>query len=224
MRIFVFSLVFFLGASLAGAQTVPEVVPKFGPETAPPSAEDFNPLPEELPDGGGQVVVEDTDPDEEKSRLDELFADLSEVDTPKAAERIARNIQLIWMASGSDTVDVLMARAGKAIQAEEHGLALDLLDTVVILRPSYAEGWNRRATVHYMREDFGKSLVDIERTLALEPRHWGALSGLAIIQRRLGFEADALATFRRALEVNPGLENAAKAVEALEKDAEGAPA
>ncbi|MEO9530891.1 tetratricopeptide repeat protein [Roseibium sp.] len=220
MRIFVFTLLVLLGAPSAGAQTVPD----FGPEAAPPSAEDFSPLPEDLPEEGGQVVVEDTDPDEEKSRLDELFTDLAEVDTPKSAERIAREIQLIWMASGSDTVDVLMSRAGKAIQAEDHGLALDLLDAVVILKPSYAEGWNRRATVHYMREDFGKSLVDIERTLALEPRHWGALSGLAIIQRRLGFETEALTTFRRALEVNPGLENAAKAVETLEKDAEGAPA
>lgn len=129
-----------------------------------------------------------------------------------------------WMDSGSDTVDILMSRAGKAIQSEDQALALDLLDVIVVLRPSYAEGWNRRATVHYMREDFGKSLVDIERTLALEPRHWGALSGLAIIQRRLGFKDDALATFKRALEINPGLENATKAIEDLEKEAEGSPA
>jgi len=220
MRIFLFALLLVLGPAVAGAQPVPDL----GPEAAPPSAEDFNPLPEDLPEEGGQVVVEDTDPDEEESRLDELFADLAEAETPKAAERVARDIQIIWMESGSATVDVLMSRAGKALQAEDHGLALDLLDVVVILKPSYAEGWNRRATVHYMREDFGKSLVDIERTLALEPRHWGALSGLAIIQRRLGFEGEALETFKRALAVNPGLENATKAIEGLEKDAEGEPA
>lgn len=219
MRIFVFALLFILAPSLAWAQPVPDL----GPEAEPPSAEDFSPLPEDLPEEGGQVVVEDADPDEEQSRLDELFAGLAEATTPKAAERIARDIQIMWMESGSPTVDVLMSRAGKAIQAEDHGLALDLLDVVVILKPSFAEGWNRRATVHYMREDFGKSLVDIERTLALEPRHWGALSGLAIIQRRLGFEKDALKTFKRALEVNPGLENATKAIEDLEKDAEGEP-
>jgi tetratricopeptide (TPR) repeat protein len=217
MRIFVFALFMALGASAAGAQPVPDL----GPETAPPSAEDFNPLPEDVPEEGGQVVVEEADPEEEKTRLDELYAELAAAETPEAAERVARIIQRMWMESGSDTVDVLMSRAGKAIQADDHGLALDLLDTVVILKPSFAEGWNRRATVHYMREDFGKSLVDIERTLALEPRHWGALSGLAIIQRRLGFEDEALATFRRALELNPGLENATKAIEDLEKEAEG---
>jgi Flp pilus assembly protein TadD len=59
--------------------------------------------------------------------------------------------------------------------------------------------------------------------LALEPRHWGALSGLAIIQRRLGFEDESLSTFRRALEIHPGLENATNAIEALEKAAEGEP-
>ncbi|POF31050.1 tetratricopeptide repeat protein [Roseibium marinum] len=217
MRIFVFALLYMLSVPLAGAQTVPDL----GPEVEPPSAEDFNPLPEELPEEGGKVVVDETDPDAEKSRLEQLYSDLAEAKSPKSAERIAREIQMIWMASGSDTVDVLMSRAGKAIQSEDPALALDFLDVVVILKPSYAEGWNRRATVHYMREDFGKSLVDIERTLALEPRHWGALSGLAIIQRRLGFEDDALDTFRKALDVNPGLENAAKAIVDLEKNAEG---
>ncbi|MEO1112838.1 MAG: tetratricopeptide repeat protein [Pseudomonadota bacterium] len=220
MRIFVFTCLFSMVPFLAGAQPVPDL----GPEVDPPSAEDFNPLPEDLPESGGQVVVEETDPEEEQSRLDQLFDDLAQSGEPSDAERAAREIQMIWMESGSDTVDILMSRAGQAIQADDHALALDLLDVVVILKPSFAEGWNRRATVHYMREDFGKSLVDIERTLALEPRHWGALSGLAIIQRRLGFDDDALVTFKRALEVNPGLENAVEAIEDLEKKAEGAPA
>ena len=221
MRIFVFALVSIAGVALAAAQTVPDL----GPDVDPPSAEDFSPLPEDLPDeGGADVVVEEDNPDEEKSRLEELYAELAEADTPQASERIAREIQMIWIKSGSDTVDVLMSRAGKAIRSDDSALALDLLDVVVILKPSYAEGWNRRATVHYMREEFGKSLVDIERTLALEPRHWGALSGLAIIQRRLGYTDEALQTFRKALEINPNLENAGEAVEDLEKDAEGEPA
>lgn len=215
-----FALLYSMSATLAGAQPVPDL----GPEIEPPSAEDFSPLPETLPEEGGQVSVEETDPDEEKSRLEQLYSDLATSDDPSASERTVREIQRIWMDSGSATVDVLMSRAGKAIQADDHALALDLLDVVVVLKPTFAEGWNRRATVHYMREDFGKSLVDIERTLALEPKHWGALSGLAIIQRRLGFEVEALKTFKRALAVNPSLENAAKAIEDLEKEAEGEPA
>lgn len=220
MRIFVFTALIALMPALAAAQPVPDL----GPEVEPPSVEDFSPLPEDQPEEGGQVAVDEADPEEELSRLDGLFSDLAEADDPSAAKKVAREIQRIWMDSGSPTVDILMSRAGKAIQVEDLSLALDLLDVVVVLKPSYAEGWNRRATVFYMREDFGKSLVDIERTLALEPRHWGALSGLGIIQRRLGFEENALDTFRRALDINPGLENAVESIEDLEKTAEGEPA
>ncbi|MFC6657994.1 tetratricopeptide repeat protein [Roseibium salinum] len=217
---FVLALLYALSAAIATAQPVPDL----GPNAEPPSADDFSsPLPEDQPEEGGEVVVEEAEPGEEESRLDALYSELAKAESPQAAERIARQIQMLWIESGSDTVDVLMSRAGKAIQADEFGLALDLLDVVVLMKPSYAEGWNRRATVHYMREDFGKSLVDIERTLSLEPRHWGALSGLAIIQRRLGFETESLTTFRRALEVHPGLENATKAIEDLQKGAEGEP-
>ncbi|MEP3049090.1 MAG: tetratricopeptide repeat protein [Roseibium sp.] len=215
-----FALLIPLSAGLASAQPVPDL----GPETQPPSAEDFDAVPQDPPEEGGQVVVEENDADEAESKLDQLYAELAEADDPATRERTTRKIRALWIKSGSDTVDVLMSRSGKAIQADNHALALDLLDVVVVLKPSFAEGWNRRATVHYMREEFGKSLVDIERTLALEPRHWGALSGLAIIQRRLGFESDALATFKKALEIHPGLENASEAVESLEKAAEGAPA
>ncbi|MEP3430558.1 MAG: tetratricopeptide repeat protein [Roseibium sp.] len=215
-----FTLLFLTSAGLVSAQPVPDL----GPEAQPPSAQDFDAVPEDLPEEGGQVVVDENDADETESKLDQLYAELSETAGPATRERVTRKIRALWMNSGSDTVDVLMSRSGKAIQADNHALALDLLDVVVILKPSFAEGWNRRATVHYMREEFGRSLVDIERTLALEPRHWGALSGLAIIQRRLGFEADALATFKKALEIHPGLENAAEAVKTLEKAAEGSPA
>ena len=117
-----------------------------------------------------------------------------------------------------------MSRSTKALRADNHGLALDLLDVVVTLKPKFAEGWNRRATVFYMQKEYGRSLVDIERTLALEPRHWGALSGLGIIQKRLGKDEAAMETFRRALEIHPGLENARQALDALEKAAEGDPA
>ncbi|GAA0776898.1 tetratricopeptide repeat protein [Roseibium denhamense] len=219
MRIFAFTTALLICSGFALAQPVPDL----GPDVQPPSAEDFDALPDVPEDEGGQVVVEEDGGDEEKSRIDQLFADLAEADEPGTTQRAAREIQRAWMDSGSPTVNLLMARAGKAIQADDHALAMDLLDTIVILKPDYAEGWNRRATVHYMREDFGKSLVDIERVLALEPRHWGALSGLGIIQRRLGFEDDALKTFQRALAIHPGLENASEAVEDLQKGADGEP-
>ena len=79
MRIFVFALLFLAGTSLASAQPVPDL----GPEAEPPSAEDFNALPDDLPEDGGQVVVDESDPEDEKSRLDELFANLAKSDNPK---------------------------------------------------------------------------------------------------------------------------------------------
>lgn len=220
MRLFLFYIGLLVSAGLASAQPMPDL----GPEGAPPSVEDFDALPDAVPDEGARVAVEDGDLEEALSRLDQLYNDLARSDDPAERQRVVRDIRRIWMESGSSTVNLLMARSGRAIQVDDHALALDLLDVVVVLRPTFAEGWNRRATVHYMRQDFGKALVDIERALALEPRHWGALSGLAIIQRRLGFEDQALQTFQRALEIHPGLQNAADAVRDLEKSADGAPA
>jgi Flp pilus assembly protein TadD len=89
------------------------------------------------------------------------------------------------------------------------------------LAPNFAEGWNRRATINYLREDYGRALVDIERTLALEPRHWGAMSGLGIILRRMGRDDEALATFKEVLKLNPTSENARKAVDALSEQFAG---
>ncbi|MTI00122.1 tetratricopeptide repeat protein [Roseibium sp. RKSG952] len=216
MRFSVFILFVFVSALAAQAQPTPDL----GPESELPSVDDLDTLPElEIEEGAGTVA----DGSRDLEVLDALFEQLAISGDPQTTEAIANEIQKIWLKSGSDTVDVLMQRASKAMQADDHGLALDLLDVIVTLKPDFAEGWNRRATVFYMRQDYGSSLADIERTLALEPRHWGALSGLAIIQRRLGVEDRALDSFRQALKIHPGLENARTAVEELELEEQGEP-
>ena len=123
-----FALLICLTPVSGNAQPVPDL----GPETETPSVEDFDALPQAETDQGGQVVVDEADPDETLSKLDSLYADLAGADDPAARARVSRDIRRIWMDSGSDTVDLLMARAGQAIQAEDHGLALDLLDVVVV--------------------------------------------------------------------------------------------
>ena len=216
MRLFLFILLMSLATPASLAQQAPEL----GPDVDTPSLDDLHSLPEnEEDETGGKVVADGTDQDQKA--LDELFEKLGEAETPEQALAIGQKIQAKWLESGSDTVDALMSRAAVALRANKYGLALDLLDVVVTLKPDFAEGWNRRATVYYVQQDFGRSLADIERTLALEPRHWGALSGLAIIQRRIGEDDKALTTFRRALEINPGLKNAKEAVDEMEKEAEG---
>ncbi|MBO0346971.1 tetratricopeptide repeat protein [Roseibium sp. CAU 1637] len=209
-----------------------QTVPDLGPEADIPSLDDLDTLldtpegeegSEGAEDGSGVTVLEEnlTGEGAKTAPLDGLFDDLAAAEGETQARIRAHRIQLLWLRSGSDTVDLLMRRAGTALQQEDLILAQDLLDVVVTLAPEFAEGWNRRATVFYMKSDFSKSLADIERTLALEPRHWGALSGLGIIQRRLGQDKRALETFRRALSIHPGLENASEAIETLEKDAAG---
>ncbi|NRG17321.1 tetratricopeptide repeat protein [Rhizobiales bacterium] len=216
MRYFVFLLAattgFSLAAGLAPAQTVP-------PEFSPPSLEDLPPAPEDDAIDVPAPAVEGED--KLAQELDKLFTELKAAEKEGEANRIAAQIQRLWLKSGSPTVDLLMARSAAAMKAEEYGLALDLLDTVTRLEPEYAEGWNRRATVYYLQENFGRSLTDIERVLALEPRHWGAISGLGIILRRLDKKEEALATFKKVLELNPMSANARKAVEDLEAETAG---
>jgi len=214
MRLFLFSLAFALSISGSVGQTVPDL----GPDVTPPSANDLHALPDVDDDDAARTVGE---AGEEASVLDQLFEELAEAETDEEAARTARKIQTAWLQSGSDTVDVLMRRAGEAMKAENTGLALDLLDRVVLLKPDYAEGWNRRATVYYINEEFGKSLADIERTLSLQSRHWGAMSGLAIIQRRLGDDEQAISTFEQVLQIHPGLENARDALAELKAKNEG---
>lgn len=203
----------------ASAQGAPDVLP---PEALPPSVDDLDTPTTELeaPSGPAPAITREQ---EGTSELDALFADLAGVTSEAQAKPIVSRIQRIWSTSGSATVDLLMSRAASAMKAKNLPLALDLLDVAVRLAPDYAEGWNRRATVNYLREDFGRAMVDIERVLAIEPRHWGAMSGLGIILRRIGRDDEALETFRQVLKIHPISENARKAVDDLAAKAAGSP-
>lgn len=143
-----------------------------------------------------------------EDRLDRLFAELKRATNENAAERIAGHIQREWSRSGSPTIDLLMQWAGEAMEADDSAVALDFLDQAIMLAPTYAEAWNRRATLYYGMRNFAKSMRDIERTLRLEPRHFGALVGMATILRQSGREERALDAYTRILEVYPMLRNA----------------
>lgn len=153
--------------------------------------------------------------------LDTLFAKLKRARSKEEAKSINQAIQVRWLDSGSATIDLLMQRALKAMETKDYPLSLDILDAVVDLKPDYAEGWNKRATVHYLRQDFGRSIGDIEQALKLEPRHFGALSGLGSIFRQLGKDADALRVFEQALAIYPRLESIQKAYSDLIDELDG---
>ena len=153
--------------------------------------------------------------------LDFLFGALKAAPDESSAKVIEQRIWAQWLISKSDTTNLLMSRVKKAVELKDTDLALQLLDIVVELNPDYVEGWNRRATLHYMRKEFGQSLTDIRRVLALEPRHFGALTGLGLILREVGQEEQALKAFRKALEVNPHLDRVPDMVKSLADKVDG---
>jgi tetratricopeptide (TPR) repeat protein len=114
-----------------------------------------------------------------------------------------------------------MTRAKTAVDAKKIDVAIKLLDSVIKLRPDYIEAWNRRATLYYLQNDYGRSLADIQQVLIREPRHFGALAGLGMIMQEVGDEKRALDAYRKALAVNPHLEKIPEQVKALTEKVEG---
>jgi tetratricopeptide (TPR) repeat protein len=156
-----------------------------------------------------------------ETRLDTLFSQLKRERNEKAAERIAGRIWQEWNASGSASIDLLMQWSQKAIEEQKFDVALDFLDQVILLKPAYAEGWNRRATVHFMMRSFGKSMSDIDHTLQLEPRHFGALAGMAQIMKESGSKELALDAYQRILAIYPMMRSAQNEVTTISEELAG---
>jgi len=153
--------------------------------------------------------------------LDFLFGALKAAPDADSAKLVEGRIWALWMASGSDTANLLMSRVKAATDGNDLDLALRLLDSVVKLKPDYVEAWNRRATIHYMRKEFGESMNDIRQVLSREPRHFGAMSGLGMILQEFGEDKQALEVFRKALEVHPNLQRIPDMVKTLSEKVEG---
>ena len=123
----------------------------------------------------------------------------------------------LWQQSGSPELDAAMQHA-VLVMGQVPALAMPILDDIVARAPNWAEGWNKRATVLYLMGEYDRSLADIDRVLALEPRHFGALAGMGLIRIEKGETREALAAFRRALAVNPFLRERFGIIPALEKE------
>ena len=153
--------------------------------------------------------------------LDELFEKLAADGESPAGARFEEEILTRFNRSGSDTSDLLLSWAAQAIEDKDYPLALDVLDQIVVLKPDFAEAWNKRATVYYLLDDYSASLADIRQVLALEPRHFGALSGLGLILESMDRKEEAIEVFRRTLAINPRLEQVRETLERLEKETAG---
>ena len=155
------------------------------------------------------------------NRLDALFGQLKRERNEKAAERIASRISEEWNHSGSASIDLMMTWSQTAMEGKKFDVALDFLDQVVTMEPTYAEGWNRRATVHFMMQNYAKSMADISHTLQLEPRHFGALSGMGQIMKNTGREELALRAWERVLDIYPMMRSAQNEVATLSEELAG---
>ena len=151
------------------------------------------------------------------TRLDSLFSQLQVTDSGQVARTIEKFIWKIWLESGDKSVDQLMAGGVKAMGGGDYEGALAAFNSIVEGAPNFAEGWNKRATLYWLMGDFKKSVEDIHQTLALEPRHFGALSGLAMIRESQERPLDALQAFEQALKIYPAMPNAAERVRKLNR-------
>jgi len=155
------------------------------------------------------------------NRLDALFGQLKRERNEKAAERIASRISEEWNHSGSASIDLMMTWSQTAMEGKKFDVALDFLDQVVTMEPAYAEGWNRRATVHFLMQNYAKSMADISHTLQLEPRHFGALSGMGQIMKNTGRNELALQAWQRVLDIYPMMRSAQDEVATLSEELAG---
>jgi tetratricopeptide (TPR) repeat protein len=153
--------------------------------------------------------------------LDFLFGALKAAPDADSAKQVENRIWALWLASGSDTANLLMTRAKSAIDSNDLDLAVELLNALIKIKPDYIEAWNRRATLHYLRKEYGQSMEDIRQVLIREPRHFGAMSGLGMILQEFGDEKRALDVFRRALEINPHLSKIDEMVKSLTEKVDG---
>ena len=162
-------------------------------------------------------------PSEEAASDARLASLLSELQTPVLPdwERVEAEILNLWSRSGSPAMDLLLRRGRQAMARGDYSAALTHLTALTDHAPEFAEGWNARATLFYEMGDYGPSLDDIARTLALNPNHFGALTGLGMIMEQVEAYSHALDAFRAARAIHPHRPDLEQAVERLERQLEG---
>ncbi len=154
------------------------------------------------------------------AELDQLFADLAEAG-PEESARIAAQIGSEWSKSGSPAMDLLLRRGEDALDDGNPMVAVEHFTALIDHAPDFAEAYNGRATAYYLTGKYGPALADIGTALQLNPRHFGALRGLAIILEELERPESALEIYRAVLEIYPHAEGVTEAIERINITLEG---
>lgn len=141
--------------------------------------------------------------DQTDSRLEGLFEQLKDAQTTREGALLEAAVWQIWGETDEDDAAFLYRRGLDAMSNDLPEDAIGFFSDAIKRAPDFAEAWNKRATVLYVMGDYQRSVADVEQTLALEPRHFGALAGLGLINLALGRDAAALRAFEAALKVHP---------------------
>ena len=156
--------------------------------------------------------------DQNAEELPALFDDLKAASSQAEASGIETRIWEYWLEAPDDASAKLIKEISQAMSGSDLAVALELSDELVESHPEFAEAWNKRATLHYLLGKNAESVADIRETIALEPRHFGAISGLGLIfLREQNFDA-ALEAFEQVLAISPASESAQQSVARLRQE------
>ena len=197
-----------IAAFLAGASAwadEPPAAPEATPDAQAPQAQPDAP----------QAKQDEPPPKTPAEERADLYARLADSKDADETAGIITRLLHSYSESGSDTADLLLRRARQAIGIEQYSDALKILDATITLLPDWAEGWNARATARYLDDDYDGSMADIAETLKREPKHLGALMGMATILEARGKREEALKVYERALAIAPHWRNAEEAADKL---------
>lgn len=155
--------------------------------------------------------------DQTDNRLADLFATLQETKNVRTIAITESQIWEIWLQHANADVQQLMLVGTQRMNAQRFAEAMVVFNRLTESFPNYAEGWNKRATLHYVLGNLDASVSDIERTLELEPRHFGALSGLGMVFIQRKELSKAKKAFEDLIEVHPNSPNAKQNLELVEE-------
>ena len=127
------------------------------------------------------IFATNSNADQNSPQLDKLFEDLYKVQDLTQQNQIVSNIWFEWMKIDNPEYQKIMDMIPYFFQTRNYDEAIEALSYVIEQEPSFSEAYNKRATFYFMMGDFENSMKDIESTLALEPRHFGALDGMSRI-------------------------------------------
>ena len=157
--------------------------------------------------------------DQRDAQLDVLFDALTETRDSVLLSQIESRIWTIWYQHDNEDIQAMLVAGDRLMNAGYHGDALRVFNAVVDQQPGFAEAWNRRATLHYLMGNLAESISDIDKTLELEPRHFGALSGLGLVYLQQDNLLQAREAFEKLLIIHPnslaGRQNLERVQEAL---------